>query len=96
MSDDLRTRARVVLSETWKDDKYREIFACSVEAMLAFAAECVAEQKAKFPVTNAIAAGGLTAEMIMQHYPRTQHQPDECQLCSEVFQIAAEAIENQK
>ena len=35
---------------------------------------------------------GLTADMIAAHYPQTQHQPDECELCHAVFEIAKEAI----
>lgn len=35
---------------------------------------------------------GLTPEMVKAHYPQTQHQPDECQICAEVFEVAAEAL----
>jgi len=37
---------------------------------------------------------GLTAEMIREHYPKTQHQEDECELCHFVFKIAEEAIDS--
>lgn len=38
------------------------------------------------------AGHGLTPEMVKGHYPQTQHQPDECQICAEVFEVAAEAL----
>lgn len=37
---------------------------------------------------------GLTPEMVEQHYPETQHQPDECEICHFVFKVAAEALKN--
>jgi hypothetical protein len=40
------------------------------------------------------ATAGLTAQMVRDHYPETQHQPDECQLCCAVYEIAAEALDN--
>lgn len=38
------------------------------------------------------AGHGLTPEMVKAHYPQTQHQPDECQICAETFEVAAEAL----
>jgi len=39
------------------------------------------------------AAHGLTAAMIDAHYPISQHQPDECEMCHALHEIAKEAIE---
>ena len=36
---------------------------------------------------------GLTPVMIDSHYPVSQHQPDECEMCHALHEIAKEAIE---
>jgi thioesterase domain-containing protein len=49
-------------------------------------------RSATAPLATEQRARGLTPEMVVAHYPQTQHQPDECELCHYVFKIAAEAL----
>lgn len=43
-------------------------------------------------IAQAHVARGLTAEEIEGHYPTSQHQPDECEMCRAIHDIAKEAI----
>ena len=65
------------LANSERHDAYNEI-----KAVLSATAPIAKEQRAR----------GLTPEMVTEHYPKTQHQPDECELCHFVFEIAVEAL----
>ena len=43
-------------------------------------------------VVRGHAEGGLTADMVEGHYPSSQHQPDECEMCRAIHDIAKEAL----
>jgi hypothetical protein len=58
----------------------------------AFEALHVAALSATAPLATEHRARGLTPEVVATHYPQTQHQPDECEICDCVFKIAAEAL----
>lgn len=87
--DELRARVQDLVNHL----ECKVTHSYAVDELLKLCSEVRAAERARFPKRNAVTEGGLTAAMIMQHYPMTQHQPDECQLCAEVFEIAAEAIE---
>lgn len=44
------------------------------------------------PAADGHVAAGLTPEMIEAHYPSSQHQPDECEMCRAIHDIAKEAL----
>lgn len=44
------------------------------------------------PIAAQNKAKGLTPAMILLHYPETQHQNDECEVCDAIHKIAAEAL----
>jgi hypothetical protein len=60
--------------------------------MLAVIGHMKAAQSATAPLATEHRARGLTPEVVATHYPQTQHQPDECEICDCVFKIAAEAL----
>lgn len=51
-----------------------------------------AQSAAGAPIAAHHKAHGLTPEMIQAHYPQSQHQPDECEMCDAIHQIAKEAL----
>jgi hypothetical protein len=60
--------------------------------MLAVIGHMKAALSATAPLATEHRARGLTPEVVATHYPQTQHQPDECEICDCVFKIAAEAL----
>lgn len=59
------------------------VIEAALTASVASATPCIADEQRK---------RGLTPEMVAEHYPQTQHQPDECEICHFVFKIAEEAL----
>ena len=89
---ELAERVRGHLTRHWPkssatSDGWWLTFAKDVEATLK-----EAEASAGAPIAAHHKAHGLTPEAIVAHYPQSQHQPDECEMCDAIHKIAAEAL----